>query len=278
MDLTRRTFLGNLALGAVSIPLVGTARLLAAPDPWGGFRMGMQSYSVRKRKTPAEALAAYKDLGLAFAEFYPGNLPVSADAETLKGYQASFKSAGVTLAAYGVMGFKKDGEADARKIFDFAKAMGAGMISADPDPEAGEYVDKLIGEYGIKIGIHNHGPTHRFNGVDTVLKAVEGRSTGFGACVDTGHTLRSAENPVEWIRKLGERVHGCHLKDVKGSKDQAKFTKLGEGDLDVVGTLKALKDVGFTGCLSLEYEENPDDPMADIKECLETVKKAVKKL
>lgn len=278
MELTRRTFLGNLALGAASIPLVGTARLLAAPDPWGGFRMGMQSYSVRTRKTPVEALAAYKDLGLPFAEFYPGNLPISSDPETLKGYQASLKAAGVTLAAYGVMGFKKDGEADARKIFDFAKAMGVEAISADPDPEAADYVEKLIDEYKIKIAIHNHGPKHRYNGVDTVLQVVEGRGVGFGACVDTGHTLRSAENPVDWILKLRERVHGCHLKDVKGSKDAAKFTKLGEGDLDVVGTLKALKDVGFTGCLALEYEENPDNPMADIKECLETVKKAVKKL
>ena len=292
MNPSRRTFLGNLALGAAVAPLLGVGRLMAqdakkkddagAADDgraaWGGFKMGMQSYSVRVLKTPEKAVAAYHDLGLRFAEFYPGNLPMSADPAVQKAYLRTFQEAGVTLLAYGVMGFKKGDEAGARKIFDFAKAMGIRMISADPEPESIDFVEKLVKEYDITVGIHNHGPKARYDGLDTVLKAVEGRDVRFGACVDAGHTLRSGENPVKWIEKLGERVHGCHLKDVKGSKDQAKFTKLGQGDLDVAGVLKGLKAAKFDGCLSLEYEESEQDPIQDIKECLEFVKETLKKL
>ena len=96
-----------------------------------------------------------------------------------------------------------------------------------------------------------------------------------GACVDTGHVLRSGEDPVKWIRELGPRVHDVHLKDASAPK---VFNILGQGKLDVLGTLKALKDIKFTGLLALEYELNEKDPVADIKKCLEVAREACKKL
>jgi sugar phosphate isomerase/epimerase len=96
--------------------------------------------------------------------------------------------------------------------------------------------------------------------------------------VDTGHFLRSDENPVEAIEAFGHRTYGVHLKDVKKLPNGEKqFTILGEGDLDVVGCLKALKKLKFEHCMSLEYEENESNPMADIQKCLANVREAVKK-
>ena len=43
---------------------------------------------------------------------------------------------------------------------------------------------------------------------------MKGRHKNIGVCVDTGHTLRSNEDPVEWVKKLGPRVFALHLKDV----------------------------------------------------------------
>jgi len=57
-----------------------------------------------------------------------------------------------------------------------------------------------------------------------------------------------------------------------------QFTLLGKGDLGTVGFLKALKQVGFKGCLALEYEEKPEDPIADIRECLRVVQDAIQKV
>jgi sugar phosphate isomerase/epimerase len=87
--------------------------------------------------------------------------------------------------------------------------------------------------------------------------------------------LRTGENPIDWIKALGPRVHDVHLKDFSDAKTEHV---LGKGKLDVVGVLKALKDVKFSGILAVEYELNPKDPIADVKECLSVVREACKKL
>ena len=101
-----------------------------------------------------------------------------------------------------------------------------------------------------------------------------------GACVDTGHYIRSGENPVEVIEKLGDRVFAAHLKDDthKGDKGSHNVV-IGEANLDVVGVFKALKKIKFPadGSLSLEYEANPDNPIDDMKQCLVVAREAIAK-
>ena len=46
-------------------------------------------------------------------------------------------------------------------------------MSADPDPDSFESLDSLVKEFDIRIAIHNHGPTHRYNKALDVLKAIE---------------------------------------------------------------------------------------------------------
>jgi len=41
--------------------------------------------------------------------------------------------------------------------------------------------------------------------------------------------------------------------------------------------LAALAKRKYSYCLALEYEENPDAPMDDIKKCLEAVRKSLPK-
>ena len=133
---------------------------------------------------------------------------------------------------------------------------------------------------------------------NTGEQVVKDRHPKIGACVDTGHYLRRNENPVDAIKRLGQRVFGVHLKDVKGyrteaeaqafvktgsarrqlKKEQKFFTLLGQGDLDVVGCLRLLRRLKYKNIVSLEYEENKDNPLSDIAVCLEIVRKAVAKL
>ena len=70
-------------------------------------------------------------------------------------------------------------------------------------------------------------------------------------------------------------MHGVHLKDVKDAKT---FTILGQGDMDVPGVLKALRTLRYREVLALEYEENPDNPIADLENCLATVRSALEKI
>lgn len=276
--LSRRDLLGGMAAltgGATLFGLLSEAEA-QGKSPYGPFKMGIQSYSLRAFNVD-DALKHTQTLGLKYWEAYggaKGHVPLTTDPAQVSAMRAKLKAAGIKLEAHGVSGFGKDAAAN-RQIFAAAKMLGIKTLSADPAPEAYSQLDELVEEFGINIAIHNHGPGHRYDKLDSVVKAVEGRHKRFGVCVDTGHFLRSRENPVEVIQVLGKRVHGVHLKDVKDAK---VFTVLGQGDLDVVGTLRALKELKFKGVMALEYEENPQNPMAEIEECLAAVREAVKKI
>ena len=276
--LSRRRFLAAGLASASLATMMGRGPLIADDkSPYGQFKMGIQSYSLRHYKVD-EALAKSKELGLKYWESFSSHLPLTDDTAKIAEYKMKLSDAGITLMAYGVQGFGKNTDEN-RKQFEFAKAMGISSISADPTPEAFDNLDKLVEEYKINIAIHNHGPGARYDKIDSVLKAIANHHERIGACVDTGHYLRSDVNPVDAIVAFGPRTYGVHLKDVKNLPEGKKqFTILGKGDLDLVGCLKQLAKLRFAGCMSLEYEENPENPIADIRECLAAVQEAVKKV
>ena len=273
---TRREFLRAGSAGAAAVGLGMSTNLFAAPaDPYHGFKMGLQSYTLRGFKVE-KALETTKALGLHFWEAFPGHIPSTTVPGTIDAQKKLLAASGVKLLAYGVVNFDTN-ETTARQFFDYAKAIGIETLSANPkkDKATFDLLDKLVEEYGINIAIHNHGPGAIYDKIDDVVKIVQDRHARIGACVDTGHYLRSTENPVEAIEKLKGRVFGVHLKDVKDAKI---FTIAGEGDLDILGCLKALKAQGYQHGLSLEYEENPKDPVADLEVCLKNVRAAFEKL
>ncbi len=143
--------------------------------------------------------------------------------------------------------------------------MGLKYLSASPEPGSFDLLDKLVAEYGVAVGIHNHGPGDHFAKIETIEKAIKDHHPKIGCCVDTGHFLRSREDPVHAVEVFGKRVYGVHLKDVK---DARTFTILGKGDLRTVDLLKALARNNYEYCLAIEYEENPENPVDDIKACL----------
>jgi sugar phosphate isomerase/epimerase len=111
------------------------------------------------------------------------------------------------------------------------------------------------------------------------LKAIENHDERIGACADLGHYIRSGENATEVIRLLKGRIYGVHLKDFAAMEDKAEGVILGKGHLDLDGVVNALHTVGFPsdGAFSLEYEENPKDPIADIRECHRLAMAAIEK-
>ena len=140
------------------------------------------------------------------------------------------------VSGYGVVHLSKD-EAANRKIFEFAKAMGVGYLSADPDP--GQLRPPRQAGRGVRHPDRHPQPRARapYAKIDTIAKAIKDHSPKIGCCIDTGHFLRSREDPVRAVEVFGKRVYGVHLKDVK---DAETFTILGQGDLRTVDLLKAL--------------------------------------
>lgn len=298
--MSRRNILkaGLLAAGGSCLPLgLGRASDAQEKSLYGPFKVGIQSYSLRGFDAKT-ALQHTRKLGLQYWEAYPAHVPLGTLPAHIAEQRKMLSDAGVTLLAYGVVGFDAN-ETKAREYFDFAKAMGLVSLSANPkkDKATFDLLDKLVDEYNVAIAIHNHGPGALYDKVGDVEEMVRDRHPLIGACVDTGHYLRSDENPTEVIQKLGNRVHGVHLKDVRSIRDPKEvaklekeidprrlkqfqkeskiFTILGEGDLDVVGCLKALKELDYSKSVSIEYEENPDNPLSDIEVSLNHLRKCV---
>jgi len=258
---------GALALGTRGVGLAFAAET-ADSSAYGPFKMGIQSYSLRHFKLH-EAMKLTKELGLHFWEAFPGH--IAADPSEAKEDREHAEEHGIKVVGYGVSGFSADHAAN-RKLFEFAKAMGIEYLSADPSADSFDSLDKLTEEFGVNIGIHNHGPGHQYATIDGIAKAIKGHSDRIGCCIDTGHFLRSKEDPVRAVEVFGKRIYGVHLKDVKDAKT---FTVLGKGDLRLNDLLKGLARLKYKYCLALEYEEKEAEPMDDLRACLEAVKKAV---
>jgi inosose dehydratase len=272
-SITRRELMaaGLATAGALALQTHGWAAGADTPAGlYGPFKMGIQSYSLREFKLD-EALAKTKELGLGYWESYAAHIPAATEPDAVAAFKKKAEESGVKVVGYGVIPFKKDHDAN-RRFFEFGKLMGLGYLSADPDPDSFDSLDKLVEEYGIAIGIHNHGPGHRYEKIDTISQAIKDHSPKIGCCIDTGHFLRSREDPVRAAEVFGKRIYGVHLKDVKNATE---FKVLGQGDLRTADLLKTLAGLKYSYCLALEYEENPKSPMDDLRACLAETRKAV---
>jgi sugar phosphate isomerase/epimerase len=284
-DLTRRRF---LQAGAATLGLAGLPGMLLADDkkkddPFGGFALGVQSYSFRNFDRE-NALKRTQALGLHVIEFYQKHAPAESTPEQIKAILKMCGDYDIKPVAWGVQRFTKNHDAN-KKLFDFGKGLGLQAFSADPDPDSFDSLDKLCDQYKIAIAIHPHGPAgkalHRWYSAEVIMKAVKDHHPLIGAGLDTGHLIRAEQlgeklDPAKEVRTMAARNFGMHLKD----HDNKKKTDVifGKGALDVPAVLKALRDVKFRGYISIEYEANPNDPSPDMKACVEVFKESVKKL
>lgn len=219
-------------------------------------KIGAQSFSFRHFDLQG-AVRCLEELGLRYMEFCAVHIPPDVSAPGFDAVRDLLEKHAVIVPAYGVETYTGDIAANRRK-FEFAQALGVEVLTADPTPEAFDNLELLCEEFQIKIAIHNHGPKARYDRVVDTLQAIDGRHPFIGACVDTGHAIRSGEVPHDVIRSLGDRVHAVHLKDWEYSNEE---TILGEGALDVEAVVAALSDVGFNGPIMLEYELEEEAPL-----------------
>lgn len=279
--LSRRKFALAAAAATTGVALFDAWKVIVAQDkadPFKGFPVGAQSYSLRNFKVE-EAVRHLNGLGIHYVEMFGAHFPTNLEGQALADAKKMLSDAKIELRAHGVHGFTKDHEAN-RKLFEFAKRAGFKVITADPTPDSFESLDKLVAEYDVRIAIHNHGPGARYNKIEDTVNAIKGHHEFIGACVDTGHYIRSAEDPVKAVKTFGKRCYAVHIKDDAEQKADTHNVVIGKGHLDVVGLFKAVKEVEFPayGCLSLEYEAKPDNPVADMKACFDIAKEAIAKV
>ena len=280
----RRTFLNRTLIAAAGagttwfdVPSVIADTREQSLKKYGGFPMGIQSYSLRAFGIDG-ALEKIEELELHFVELFRMHYPPIPDPLKIAEMNAKLRKHDLSISAHGVQSFTKDHQKN-KAFFEFAKKAGIRNISANPENDSFESLNRLVAEYDIRIAIHNHGPGALYDAPLDALKAVAGYDKRIGFCADLGHYIRSGVDPVEVIYQLGDRLYGVHLKDFAEQKKKTEGVIIGRGHLDVEGVFKALKKIGFPadGALSLEYEENPKDPMEDIRACLNVAAEAAQR-
>ncbi len=279
-SLTRRRFLALSSAAAAGATFFDAPKILSAAeadDPFGGWPIGIQSFSLRKYDLN-QAVRHMHGLGLHYAEFYSKHVAIDSTDEDLAALKKLLTEADISMSSHGVNKFTADHEAN-RKVFEFAKRAGLKNITANPTPDAFGSLDKLVAEFDIRICIHNHGPGSSYDKIEEVVRAVEGHDPRIGACVDTGHFIRSKEDPIEAIERLNKRVFALHIKDEEKQEKKSHNVIIGKGFLDVVALFQTLRKIGFPadGSISLEYEANPDNPIDDIQQCLVVAREAIAK-
>jgi sugar phosphate isomerase/epimerase len=246
----------------------------------GGYFIGCQAWTWN-HFTVFEAIEKTAQAGGKVIEFFPGQRlspeepnvawDHNASPETIQKVKDRLAQFHIKAVNYGVVGIPKD-EAGARKVFEFAKALGLRAITTE-SVDAIDTFEPLVKEYDIMVAFHDHpkqpnNPNYRMWDPNYILEVVKNRDHRIGACADTGHWVRSGLRPIDCLRILKGHIISSHLKDLNEMGPGAHDVPFGEGVSDVPGILDELTHQGFTGNISVEYEYEMDRSMPMVAQCI----------
>ena len=131
----------------------------------------------------------------------------------------------------------------------------------------------VFGECGVRFALEVHPGEIAFD-LYTAERALEavGRREEFGFNFDPSHLLWQGVDPVEFVRAFPDRIYHVHIKDsivtLNGktgilashlafgdSRRGWDFRSPGRGGVNFEEVIRALNDIGYTGPLSVEWED-----------------------
>jgi sugar phosphate isomerase/epimerase len=168
-----------------------------------------------------------------------------------------------------------------KEIADFAKLMGIEVVglhigfvphdATNPLFKQVVAVAQEVCDHLKKNGQNLHLETGQET-ADALLQFIHtvGRDNLFINFDPANMILYGTGNPIEALKKVGRYVRSVHCKDGKWAKNPCKEwgaeVPLGEGDVGMEAYLRTLKDIGYTGPLTIEREiaHDPVRQKADI--------------
>lgn len=258
--------------GPHSLPAGRTPRdILKALSEAGytGVELGPLGFFGRDASETAEVLGQY---GLRSAGAYVPLRPLHG-AEVMAGDVANLRAVCTTLAACpgsGPVILAEETEPDLKRHVRRGSSAPELDLSADQwttlidgMAEAG----RIAADFGLPVSYHPHTGTHieQPHEVDRFLSGCD-----LGMTLDTGHAAAGGDDPIDLLRRWGDRVNHVHVKDLKLAPvelaQQQGLTfgmaeasaALGEGDLDMVGFMAALADRDYRGWIVVEQDRRPD--------------------
>jgi len=147
-------------------------------------------------------------------------------------------------------------------------------------------------ENGIKYALEVHPTEIAFDiaSAQTALDAID-RHPAFGFNYDPSHLGYQGVDYVEFIYRFADRINHVHMKDVSWSDHPVEagvfgghlnfhdrrrfwdFKSVGRGRIDFERVIRALNDIGYTGPLSVEWEDGGMDRVFGATESAAYVKR-----
>ncbi len=136
--------------------------------------------------------------------------------------------------------------------------------------------------YDIIINVEPHGPyTTDPDTMEQILGFFD--SPYLRMNFDTGNTFIAGQDPVAFVKRFGDKISHCHIKDV--SEELAKAVRGGETGIacsvaaigqgvnaeNIAGCIELLKDADWDGVLSIECEAAP----GTVEQSLEWLRKEI---
>lgn len=148
----------------------------------------------------------------------------------------------------------------------------------------------VFDEHGIRFALEVHPTEIAFDYYSAVrlLEEFKWRKT-LGFNFDPSHLLWQGIKPELFLRDFGDRIYHVHMKDVALNKDGRagilgshlsfgdlrrgwNFRSIGHGDVDFEAIMRELNAIGYSGPLSVEWEDSGMDRDYGAQESLKYVR------
>ncbi len=260
------------ALAAMGASLVLSVCSLAAGL---ADQVAIQTWTLRNL-TFEQVVEFAKRHGITELQMIDKHMNPKAPIEETKKKKAVLDAAGLHVYTFGVAGTSMDKEEN-RKLFEFAKVMGIQVIIVEPgDFRIWDNLEALAKEYDIKVAVHNHGIKSLYGNPAIVKQIINNRDAHIGVCMDIGWVTSANFDAAQVYKDYNGRVYDLHLKDkvikkTEKGDDVATDTHIGEGQANLKGLFKILRDTGYKGHLAIETDSNdfarePDEFVKKAKE------------
>ncbi len=246
-----------------------------------GWKFGVTMWGLHKY-TLFEGIDKTRELGLSYvgglsfqkvSKEIPKNFDANLSDEELTQIRMKMDAAGVRMPTCFYARIPGD-EAGCRKVFEFGRKMGIETFISEPPPESLDVIEHFCDEYDIKLAIHNHGPDQSpvYWRPEGILEVCKGRSQRIGACPDTGYWIRAGVDPIEGIRKLGDRLITIQPHDLSELSADGHDVPWGTGKAEFEKLLQEIRRLGVKPTLiGLEYSYDFLDNMPEMAQSVEFV-------
>jgi len=231
------------------------------------------------------------ELGGEHVEIVPLGFDLTQDPALVEAIRAKAEEVGIPISNYAIganfadlddEAFEKEIERVKREV-DVANALGAKLMRHDiansQDTSIGRFmadlpklveacrrISEYAAQYGITTSIENHG--YYVQASDRVQAIVNGVARdNFRTTLDIGNFVCVDENPLVGVKNNAKIASIVHIKDfyIRSADPGDGWFKsangaylrgaiAGQGDLDIPASLRAVKEAGFDGFLSIEFE------------------------